>query len=112
MIELTSVALSTHKTLYRTRKNEPSRVDAMYSLIAQLNMVQIGCMMRTPENQQSHPFTDTELLHLIKLIADKRLEQSGCVGLWALGICGLTYGNRSCRDYHKLLLHVSISLDM
>lgn len=66
--------------------------------------------MRTPTSNRSGAFSDNELTGMIKTISEKKLEQSGCVGLWALGIYGLTYVDRSSREYHKLLLVVRILL--
>ena len=96
LVELLSATLSHYKTLTRARKDEPSRSSAMYAVAAQLDMTQLACVMRAPLSG-----TQLALEELVGTLRERKLERTGTVAMWALGVYGLLkQTNYPC---HKLL---------
>ena len=105
LVELLSTALNHYKTLTRSRKDEPSRSSAMYAVAAQLDMTQLACVMRAPVSG-----TPLDLEQLAGTLKERKLERTGTVVLWALGVYGLlTQANYPC---HKLLSQVASNGDV
>ena len=56
----------------------------MYAVAAQLDMTQLACVMRAPLSG-----TQLALEELVGTLRERKLERTGTVAMWALGVYGL-----------------------